>query len=127
MLLTSHFKVTMKPVHFRGVNYDPLLLSKLAIQGHRETVPTAKVSAIASHRGAETCVAVKIDDTYHLLTGAVDKTKPAIQLVVVSTYTLKKAVQTIVPYTERQQQRREETGQDTSRWGAHIQNNRFNR
>ena len=115
----------MKPVHFRGVNYNPVLLTKLAGQGHREQVPIGKISAIASHRSAEACLAVKIDDTYHLLTGMVDKTKPMHQLTVVTTYTLKKAVQPLVPYTDRQQQRREEVAQDTGRWGAHIHNQRL--
>lgn len=116
-----------KPVHFRGVNYDPLLLTRLASQGHREIVETKLVSDLVSHRNAENRIAVKVDNTYHVLTGAIDRTQAAQALIVVSTFTLKKAAMPLVPYTERQAQRREETGQDTSRWGAHIQNQRFQR
>lgn len=91
----------MKPVYFQGVNYDPILLAALAPQGVRSHVPTAEVSDLIACREMGERVAVHTGNTYHLLTGAIDKCAAINQMVVLAPSVLKQAALRPKSYTER--------------------------
>lgn len=97
----------MKPIHFRGKNYDAIMVSRLAGQGHREDVKTSDIVTIAAQPGYDVLVAVKIDDKYHLLTGKIDPKKDKEQLQILSTVQLKKAVVEPSTYDQRQENARD--------------------
>lgn len=97
----------MKPIHFRGKNYDAPMVARLAGQGHREDVKTSDIVTIAAQAGYDVLVAIKIEDKYHLLTGKIDPKKQYEQLHILSTVQLKKAVVEPTTYGERQHDVRE--------------------
>jgi hypothetical protein len=98
----------MKPVYFRGVNYDPILLAALSSQGFRQTVATENISDLVSHKTSAVRIAVVIDAKYHLLTGSIDRSQATQALIVVTTYVLKKAAIAQMQYTDRQAASRQE-------------------
>jgi hypothetical protein len=82
----------MKYVHFKGVNYDPLILSKLASQGHRVfNIPTNKIVDLISDKSIGVKLAFEFEGNYHLLTGMLDKAQSVHEFIVISKYVLKKA------------------------------------
>jgi len=108
----------MKPIHFRGKNYDAQMVSRLAGQGHRQIVDTADVISIAAQSGYDNLVAVRLEDKFHLLTGKIDATKPQVELHILSTVQLKKALVEPVSYEQRQQASRDHQ--------AHVRSSGFN-
>ena len=100
-------------------------LIALAPQGLQQTVATANISTLIAFKQSAVRVAVVANGTYHLLTGMIDKKETFNRLTVISDTVLKRALAETLDYTERQQKRREETGESTRNWGAHIQGARF--
>ncbi len=91
----------MKPIHFRGQNYDPQMLGNLAGQGHRQTVPTADIITLVAVASIGVRVATMVEGKFHLLTGALDDKSPAQELYVLSKHVLKKAAVRPSTYGER--------------------------
>lgn len=96
----------MKPIHFRGQNYDPKMLVIIHGQGRRQVVPTADIISIASSRSIAERIAVQVDKKFHLLTGAVDMAAQSNEIYILSTVQLKKALVQPVPYEERRAEQR---------------------
>lgn len=96
----------MRNVYFRGVNYDPVRLTRLAPQGFRTTVKTADVIDLVSSKNSEVRIAVLVDGKYHLLTGAVETNASMNSLVVVSLDTIKSAQLPASNYADRQKNKR---------------------
>ena len=92
----------MKPVHFRGQNYDPVMLSRLQGQGHTVTVPTKDIITLVSAATVEARIAFQVEDKYHLLTGSIDARQSQQQIHVVSRIVLKKALVAPTNFEDRQ-------------------------
>ena len=97
----------MKPIHFRGQNYDPMMLQRLQGQGHRQMVATSDIITIAANPSFEARIAVQVEGKFHLLTGAIDKAVVQNELYVVSKPVLKKALVEPSTYAERAQDSRD--------------------
>ncbi len=101
----------MKPIHFRGQNYDPAMLSKSGGQGYKAKIPTKDIMTVAASKAFEVKIAVMIENKYHLLTGTIDPKLEVQDLIVISKIVLKKALLQNTTFAERQFDDRRETQQ----------------
>lgn len=98
-------------IHFRGKNYDANKVTKLSHLAHLEVVPTEKIATVASAKNFEAKIAIKVDNTYHLLTGDIDKNSSNHQLMVITKHALAKANTETSTYVERTMPRPMNPGQ----------------
>lgn len=94
----------MKPIHFRGQNYDPQVIARLAGQGHRQTIPTKDIISLISVKAIDVRVAVMVEGKYHLLTGQIEQKYEQNEVVVISKPVLKKALVQEQTYAERRRE-----------------------
>jgi hypothetical protein len=97
----------MKPVHFRGVNYDPLLLVQLVTRGTRQIVHTNNIVTLIASRSCAVCIAVVVDTKYHLLTGCLAPNQDFHNLVTIGEHQLRQAEAPQMQYGERRQAARQ--------------------
>jgi hypothetical protein len=114
-LTISRRYLFMKPIHFRGINYDPVSVSRAASQGYRVKVATGNVLTVAAAKDCVAKVAVQIDGKYHLLTGNADLNQPEQDIIVISVNVLDRCAEETSTFSGRQTDRARENEQSQRR------------